>query len=58
MAETSYLRGNSLKLYKKPVKLELRRNFFSMRVVDSWNKLPDSVIMANSVESFKNRLDK
>ena len=57
LADTTYLRGNGLKMFKKPVRLELRKNYFSMRVIDSWNKLPDSVVMAESVEGFKNRLD-
>ena len=58
MASTSKLRGNRLKIFKKPVRLELRKKCFSIRVVDSWNKLPDSVVMAESVDGFKNRLDK
>jgi hypothetical protein len=32
---------------------EFRRNFFSQRVVDSWNCLPDHVKAARNVESFK-----
>ena len=55
---TSNLRGNRLKILNKPVRLGLGKNHFSMKVVDSWNKLPDSVVMAESVEGFKNRLDK
>ena len=57
MANTGYLRGNSLKLFKKPARLELRRKYFTMRVVENWNKLPDSVVLAESVEVFKNILD-
>ena len=29
-----------------------------VRVICTWNSLPDSVIEANSVNSFKNRIDK
>ena len=35
-----------------------RSNFFTNRIVSQWNSLPDSVVMADSVNSFKNRLDK
>ena len=35
-----------------------RSNFFSVRVVNSWNQLPEEVISAKTVNSFKNRLDK
>ena len=36
---------------------DVRRNFFSQRVVSSWNSLPDSVKGAGTVNCFKNRLD-
>ena len=51
-------RGHNCKLVKKRSRLELRRNFFSQRVVNTWNGLPQSVIDAESVNSFKNKLDK
>ena len=35
-------RGHELKLYTRRSTLELRRNFFSQRVVPHWNKLPVS----------------
>ena len=34
-----------------------RHFFFTNRVVNDWNMLPDSVVDAPSVEAFKNRLD-
>jgi len=55
---TSWLRGHSLKLYKPRCHTRLRQNFFSVRVINEWNKLPQSVIDAPSVNAFKNRLDK
>jgi hypothetical protein len=51
-------RGHRLKLEKKRSKGEVRKQFFSQRVVNSWNSLPQFVIDADSVNSFKNRLDK
>ena len=56
---TSWLRGHSLKKYKPRCHTRLRQNF-SMRVINEWNKLPQSVnvIEAPSVNAFKNRLDK
>ena len=35
-----------------------RSTFFRIRVVNSWNKLPEEVISVKSFNSFKNRLDK
>jgi len=51
-------RGHCLKLATTRSRLELRRNFFSQRVISHWNKLPMHVVKANTVNSFKNRLDK
>ena len=36
---------------------DLRRFFFSQRVVNYWNALPNSVNYASSVNDFKNKLD-
>ena len=36
---------------------EIRRNFFSQRIVDSWNNLPDRIKKSDTVNSFKNGLD-
>ena len=35
-----------------------RKSFFSVRVVEIWNALPDSVVSATSIGSFKSRLEK
>jgi len=52
------LRGNKLKIYQDHVHYNLRKYFFTNRVTCTWNILPDSVIEASSVSSFKNRIDK
>lgn len=56
-ATTTELRGHSLKLYKKSSRLELRKHSFSQRIVDHWNKLPDDVVSAATISTFKRRLD-
>ena len=38
-------------------RLEVRKNFWSVRVADKWNQLPDLVKTANTLDSFKNGLD-
>ena len=50
-------RGNSLKLFKSFAKTKVRSAYFAERVVLEWNSLPDSVICAPTVNSFKSRLD-
>ena len=52
------VRGHSKKLAKHQVHLKVRSNFFSERVITTWNDLPESVVCAETVNSFKSRLDK
>ena len=53
-------RGNSMKLYKPRLNKSVlqRVNFFSIRIINAWNRLPDHVISAQTTNMFKNRLDK
>ena len=51
-------RGHSYKLKKRFCHIQLRAKFFSMRVVDIWNSLPEDIVSAPSVESFKGKLDR
>jgi len=51
------LRGHDLKLFKQYSRLNIRKHFFSQRVIDAWNALPSSVVDATSVNSFKRNLD-
>jgi ribonucleases P/MRP protein subunit RPP40 len=51
-------RGHNCRLVKNRSKLDVRKYFFSQRVVNSWNKLPQEVVDATSLNSFKNKLDK
>jgi len=48
-------RGHNLKLVSH---YDLRKYSFAVRVFNIWNSFPDSVISANNVNTFKNRLDK
>ena len=60
LRDNSSTRGNSMKIYKPRLQkcILQRMNFFSVRVVNAWNCLPDQVVSAPSVNSFKNRLDR
>ena len=51
-------RGHNLKLTKRFCQKATRANFFSFRVIDTWNSLPNYVVEADTLESFKCRLDK
>ena len=46
------------KLYKECFHKTVRSYSFSTRVINDWNGLPDHVVDAGSLSSFKNLLDK
>jgi len=52
-----FTRGNCNKLLVKRCRYKLQKNFFSNRIVNMWNSLPDYVVMSDTINTFKTRLD-
>jgi len=45
-------RGNNYKLLNHTFHYDLQKHFFTARIVNIWNSLPNSVVYANSVNAF------
>ena len=60
LSQNNRTRGHKLKLQKLTTRktTTLRRRFFTNRITNFWNDLPEKVIAAPSVASFERRLDK
>uniref|UniRef100_A0A8D0DXF8 Reverse transcriptase domain-containing protein n=1 Tax=Salvator merianae TaxID=96440 RepID=A0A8D0DXF8_SALMN len=50
-------RSNGMKLQGKRFRLDVRKNFMTVRTINQWNRLPQEVVSSPSMEVFKRRLD-
>jgi len=51
-------RGNGDKQKHRKFQLSVRKNYFTLRVTEHWNRLPRGAVESPSVEIFKTCLDK
>ena len=49
--------NNTTKLFKRRTNYDKYKFFFTNRVTNAWNSLPDKVVNVNSINSLKNNLD-
>jgi len=50
-------RGNGHELKQRKFQLNMRKNFFPLRVTEPWPRLPRDAVESPSLEIFKTRLD-
>jgi len=51
-------RGSGHELKHRKFRLNMRKNFFTLRVMEHWNRLPREAVESPSLEIFRTRLDK
>ena len=59
--QSKITRGHKFTLVKKQSRLDVRKFSFSQRTINVWNKLSTEcvhIVYANSVNMFKNKIDK
>jgi len=54
---TSRTRGHPYKLKKRRFNTDLRKHFFTERIINIWNSLDGDTVRATTLNMFKNRLD-
>ena len=51
---TNNTRGHELKILKQKSRLNVGENFFSQRIVEAWNELPEETVNCTTVLHLKN----
>jgi len=56
-SSSSKTRGNSIKLDKSQILTVRDGHFFAKRIINTWNSLPDSIVLSKSVATFRNKVN-
>ena len=54
--DTGVTRGHTFKFFKGQCNLDVRKYYFSYRIVNAWNSLPAEAVECTTVNAFKAHL--
>ena len=57
-SDSSRLRGHSFKLTKFITKKRQYQHFFTNRIVNKWNSLSQEIVSSETINTFKNNIDR
>ena len=58
VASSYNIRGHQYSMFQYYVHYDTRKYFFTNRIIPLWNSLPSEVVLSDTIDTFKNRLDK
>ena len=50
-------RGHQYKIFKQHCRLNIRKYFFSQRVIEEWNSLSEDTVAVETVNAFKKKIE-
>jgi len=56
LSQHNSTRGHSLKLFYPDSRVNARANFFTVRIISLWNRLPASLVQVHNLIKFKSML--
>ncbi len=55
-SKASRTRGHLFQIYPQRSNKDIRKHFFSCRIVEAWNKLPEHIVKSRTISQFKKLL--
>ena len=51
-------RGHEWRILLQRPRTEMRKSFFDIRIINQWNNLPENIVCKQTINSFKQKIDR